>query len=102
MGAEAVKVDGVRGLEAELARKPARRGPRILVVDTEAVTGAGVGGGWWDVVVPEVGDTESLRANWKKSAEWTPAMAAPAREASYRRWKKAVQRTLDWVDDDDG
>ncbi len=62
MGAEAIKVDGIKGLEAELARRPARRGPRILVVDTEALTGAGVGGGWWDVVVPEVGDTEALRA----------------------------------------
>jgi len=69
MGAEAVKVEGIRGLEAELARKPARRGPRILVVDTEAVTGAGVGGGWWDVVVPEVGDTESLRAARKSYDE---------------------------------
>jgi 3D-(3,5/4)-trihydroxycyclohexane-1,2-dione acylhydrolase (decyclizing) len=71
MGAVAVKVDGITGLESELARKPGRRGPRILVVDTEAVTGAGVGGGWWDVVVPEVGDTENLRAarkNYDESA----------------------------------
>jgi glycerol kinase len=59
-----------------------------------AAYAAGLAVGYWP-------DTESLRANWKKSAEWTPAMAAPAREASYRRWKKAVQRTLDWVDDDD-
>jgi len=69
MGADAVKVDGIRGLEAELARKPGRRGPRILVVDTEAVTGAGVGGGWWDVVVPEVGNTENLRAARKSYDE---------------------------------
>ena len=61
MGAEAVKVEGIAGLEAELARKPLRKGPRILVIDTEAETGAGVGGGWWDVAVPEVGDTEKLR-----------------------------------------
>jgi len=33
------------------------------------VTGAGVGGGWWDVVVPEVGDTESLRAARKSYDE---------------------------------
>jgi len=23
------------------------------------------------------------------------------RERGYRKWRKAVQRTLDWVDDDD-
>jgi glycerol kinase len=70
---------------------------RPVVAETTclgAAYAAGLAVGYWP-------DTESLRANWKKSAEWTPAMAAPAREASYRRWKKAVQRTLDWVDDDD-
>ena len=61
MGAEAIKVSGIAGLESELARKPARKGPRILLIDTEAETGAGVGGGWWDVAVPEIGDTEKLR-----------------------------------------
>ena len=62
MGAEALKVSGIAGLEAELARPPARKGPRVLLIDTEAETGAGVGGGWWDVVVPAVGDTEKLRS----------------------------------------
>jgi 3D-(3,5/4)-trihydroxycyclohexane-1,2-dione acylhydrolase (decyclizing) len=61
MGAEAIKVSGIAGLESELARKPARKGPLILLIDTEAETGAGVGGGWWDVAVPEIGDTEKLR-----------------------------------------
>jgi glycerol kinase len=28
-------------------------------------------------------------------------MAAATRDAGYRKWKKAVQRTLDWIDDDD-
>jgi 3D-(3,5/4)-trihydroxycyclohexane-1,2-dione acylhydrolase (decyclizing) len=61
MGAEAIKVSGIAGLESELGRTPARKGPRILLIDTEAETGAGVGGGWWDVAVPEIGDTEKLR-----------------------------------------
>jgi 3D-(3,5/4)-trihydroxycyclohexane-1,2-dione acylhydrolase (decyclizing) len=61
MGAEAIKVSGIAGLESELVRKPARKGPRILLIDTEAETGAGIGGGWWDVAVPEIGDTEKLR-----------------------------------------
>jgi len=46
-------------------------------------------------------DIESLRANWHKAAEWIPNMDESERERGYRKWKKAVQRTLDWVDDDD-
>jgi 3D-(3,5/4)-trihydroxycyclohexane-1,2-dione acylhydrolase (decyclizing) len=62
MGVEALKIADIAELEAALDRKPARKGPRVLVIDTEAETGAGVGGGWWDVAVPAVGDTEKLRA----------------------------------------
>ena len=46
-------------------------------------------------------DIESLRANWRKSAEWTPAMDPALRKKSFRKWKKAVQRTIDWIDQDD-
>jgi glycerol kinase len=46
-------------------------------------------------------DLESLRAQWRKDAEWTPSMAAQARDRAYRKWKKAVRRTLDWIDADD-
>ena len=60
-----------------------------------AAYAAGLAVGFWP-------DTPSLKKNWKKSAEWKPAMAAPTRDAQFRKWKKAVQRTMDWVDDDDG
>jgi len=66
MGAEAVKVSGIAELEIAFSRKPARKGPRVIVIDTEAQTGAGVGGGWWDVATPAVGDTEKLRAARKR------------------------------------
>jgi glycerol kinase len=46
-------------------------------------------------------DLAALRTNWRQDAEWRPALAAEAREKAYRKWKKAVQRTLDWIDDDD-
>ena len=39
--------------------------------------------------------------HWHKAAEWLPNMDERERERGYRKWKKAVQRTLDWVDDDD-
>ncbi|ACL62835.1 3D-(3,5/4)-trihydroxycyclohexane-1,2-dione acylhydrolase (decyclizing) [Methylobacterium nodulans] len=62
MGAEAVKVAGIAGLEAELARPRDRKVPRVILIDTEAESSLGVGGAWWDVAVPEVGTTEALRA----------------------------------------
>jgi glycerol kinase len=46
-------------------------------------------------------DLDALRANWRPDAEWTPSMPAEARDRAYRKWKKAVQRTFDWIDEDD-
>jgi 3D-(3,5/4)-trihydroxycyclohexane-1,2-dione acylhydrolase (decyclizing) len=60
MGAFAVKAADIAALEAELAAAQERAGPSVIVIDTEAETGAGIGGGWWDVAVPEVGRTEKL------------------------------------------
>jgi glycerol kinase len=68
---------------------------RPMVAETTclgAAYAAGLAIGFWP-------DTDSLRKNWRKSAEWRPAMAASVRDVSYRRWKKAVQRSMDWVED---
>jgi glycerol kinase len=58
-----------------------------------AAYAAGLAVGFWP-------NTEALRKNWRKDAEWTPSMTAEVREKSLRQWKKAVQRTMDWVEDD--
>jgi glycerol kinase len=68
---------------------------RPMVAETTclgAAYAAGLAIGFWP-------DTDSLRKNWRKSAEWRPAMAASVRDVSYRRWKKAVQRSMEWVED---
>jgi glycerol kinase len=70
---------------------------RPLIAETVslgAAYAAGVAVGFWP-------DVESLRENWHKAGEWFPAMDGAAREKGYRKWRKAVQRTFDWVDDDD-
>jgi glycerol kinase len=70
---------------------------RPIVAETVslgAAYAAGLAVGFWP-------DAETLRANWHKAAEWLPQMDGSARDKGYRKWKKAVQRTLDWVDDDD-
>jgi glycerol kinase len=63
-------------------------------VSLGAAYAAGLAVGFWP-------DVESLRVHWHKAAEWIPKMDEVQRERGYRKWKKAVQRTLDWVDDDD-
>ena len=56
-----------------------------------AAYAAGLAVGFWP-------DLATLQAQWRKDAEWRPTMDSARREAEYGRWKKAVQRTLDWVD----
>jgi glycerol kinase len=70
---------------------------RPIVAETPslgAAYAAGLAVGFWP-------DTDTLRANWHKAAEWRPAMTPAARAKGYRKWRKAVARTLDWVDADD-
>ena len=70
---------------------------RPIVAETVslgAASAAGLAVGFW----PNV---ESLRANWHKAAEWLPRLDPETRERRFRKWKKAVARTLEWVDDDD-
>ncbi|MFV2198764.1 glycerol kinase GlpK [Nocardiopsis sp. LOL_012] len=59
-----------------------------------AAYAAGLAVGYWP-------DLETLRANWREDTAWTPKMAPQAREREYRNWRKAVRRTLDWVEDGD-
>ena len=41
---------------------------------------------------------EDLVANWQVDRRWTPRMRPEERERLYRRWQKAVSRSLDWID----
>ena len=56
-----------------------------------AAYAAGLAVGFWP-------DLATLKAQWRKDAEWTPAMAPDVRAREYRQWKKAVERTLNWVE----
>lgn len=69
---------------------------RPAVIETTALGAAytaGLASGFWN-------DTAELRANWREDHRWEPAMADIERAERYRIWRKAVDRTLDWVDDD--
>jgi glycerol kinase len=43
-------------------------------------------------------DLDDLRANWQADRTWHPTMEEGQRTRLYRYWKKAVQRSFDWVD----
>ncbi|TNC46704.1 3D-(3,5/4)-trihydroxycyclohexane-1,2-dione acylhydrolase (decyclizing) [Rubellimicrobium rubrum] len=60
MGATAVKAADIAALGAEIADARGRDVPTVIVIDTDAVPGLGVGGTWWDVAVPQVGGPERL------------------------------------------
>ena len=70
---------------------------RPIVAETVslgAAYAAGLAVGLWP-------DTDTLRANWHPAAQWVPQMDPERRAYGYRKWRKAVERTLDWLDDDD-
>jgi glycerol kinase len=67
---------------------------RPVVAETTALGAAyaaGLAVGFWK-------STDELRENWHEGARWTPSWSEDQREGSYAGWKKAVDRTLDWVD----
>ncbi|MEU4692560.1 glycerol kinase GlpK [Actinoplanes sp. NPDC023714] len=69
---------------------------RPVVAETTALGAAyaaGLAVGFWK-------STDELRENWNESQRWQPDWSREQREQGFGKWKKAVQRTLDWVDVD--
>jgi glycerol kinase len=44
-------------------------------------------------------DIEELKSYWSVDRTWQPAMDDARRERMYRFWKKAVERSFDWVEE---
>ena len=63
MGAFAVKASDIADLEAQIVAARNRDIPTVIVIDTDPTEGPGFGdaGQWWDVAVPEVGTTDTLK-----------------------------------------
>ncbi|MEM7128597.1 MAG: glycerol kinase GlpK [Chloroflexota bacterium] len=56
-----------------------------------AAYAAGLAIGYW----PNI---QELRSNWQVDRQWQPQIDEQEREIGYAGWKKAVERTFDWVD----
>ena len=69
---------------------------RPVVAETTALGAAyaaGLAVGFWD-------NLDDLRANWQEDKRWEPNMDDGERERELRLWKKAVTKSMDWIDDD--
>ncbi|MFE4254608.1 glycerol kinase GlpK [Streptomyces sp. NPDC056910] len=58
-----------------------------------AAYAAGLATGVWN-------DLDELKAHWQRDAEWTPSMEGATREREYRNWRKAVEKSFGWHDDE--
>ncbi|MFF5157106.1 glycerol kinase GlpK [Streptomyces sp. NPDC000348] len=66
---------------------------RPVVAETTALGAAyaaGLAVGFWR-------DTDELRSHWQESKRWEPQWSEERRRDGYQDWKRAVERTLDWV-----
>jgi glycerol kinase len=97
----ALKVDGgmtVNKLlmqhQADVLGVPVIRPQVAETTSLGAAYAAGLATGVWDGL-------DTLRAQWRRDAEWTPRMDEITREREYRRWRKAVERSFGWLDDDE-
>ena len=94
---KALKVDG--GMTADnllmqfisdVLNVPVIRPMAAETVSLGAAYAAGLAVGYWP-------DLEGLRRNWHRAAQWLPAMDPARRAAEYDNWRRAVERTFDWI-----
>jgi glycerol kinase len=93
-----LKVDGgasvnhlLMQFQADVLGVPVRR---PVVAETTALGAAYLAGlavGYWE-------DLEELKRNWSVQCEYRPVMPVDQRDAKYGRWRKAVERSLGWVE----
>ena len=65
-----------------------------LITETTALGAAyaaGLAVGFWSSI-------QELRSQWQESRHWRPYSTEQTREIGYTQWKKAVERTLNWVE----
>ncbi len=97
---EFLKVDGgvtandlAMQMQADILGVPVSRPVVAETTALGAAYAAGLATGFW-------GNTDELIQNWNESKRWEPQWSDEQRAEGYASWKKAVERTLDWVDVD--
>ncbi len=93
----ALKVDGgmtnsapLMAFQSDILDVPVIRPQIVETTALGAAYAAGLTVGVWKSL-------DDLRQRWKEALRWTPTMDDKEREKKVGFWKKAVERTLDWV-----
>ncbi len=95
---KALKVDGgmvgnelLMQFQANMLDVPVVRPKVSETTSLGAAYAAGMAVGFWD-------SEEELRSNWGIDKQWQPQMSAQERARLYNGWRKAVERSLGWVE----
>ncbi len=93
-----LKVDGgmvknqlLMGFQADILSVPVIRPTITETTALGAAFAAGLAVGFWK-------NLSELKEYWREDQRWTPGMAESDRERLYQGWKKAVQRSMNWVE----
>lgn len=96
-----LKVDGgmvvnetLMQFQADILGVPVIRPKVAETTALGAAYAAGLAIGFWDTL-------EDLRQNWSVDKVWEPQMDAAERERRYRYWKRAVERSFDWIEEEE-
>ncbi len=76
--------------QADILDVPVVRPEVVETTALGAAYAAGLATGVWS-------GTDELVANWSVDKRWTPAMPGERRDGLYAGWRKAVERSLDWI-----
>jgi len=97
---DVLKVDGgvtandlCMQLQADILGVPVSRPVVAETTALGAAYAAGLATGFWST-------TDELTSNWNESKRWDPRWNDQQRADGYAGWKKAVERTLKWVEVD--
>ncbi|GAA1050435.1 glycerol kinase GlpK [Arthrobacter russicus] len=85
--------DALMQFQADVLGVPVIRPKVTETTALGAAYAAGLAVGFWN-------DLGELSANWAEDKRWEPAMPEDERDRQLRLWKKAVTKSMDWVDED--
>jgi glycerol kinase len=86
-----VRDDLLMQIQADALGVPVIRPQVAETTALGAAFAAGLATGFWP-------DLESVRSLWREDRRWTPGLDEETRERSFALWKKAVTRTLGWLE----
>ena len=95
---DVLKVDGgatsndlAMQMQADILGVPVSRPEVIETTALGAAYAAGLATGFWS-------SPQELKGNWRESRRWDPAWTPERRAEAHHGWRKAIERTLDWID----